>query len=171
MTQDTPHITADATTLPYRKGVGMMVVNAQNQVLVGKRIDSTTQAWQMPQGGMDAGESPTVAAMRELKEEVDIDTVSIIAQSADWHYYDLPPELIGKLWGGQYRGQQQKWFLMRLKGDESDVNVHTDEPEFSAVQWVDMHRLPDLIVPFKRALYQSLVEEFSAALRHYSRSK
>jgi putative (di)nucleoside polyphosphate hydrolase len=146
--------------LPYRPGVGMMVINAARQVFVAKRIDKIAEAWQMPQGGIDEGEEPAACALRELKEEIGTDKVEIIAESKGWYYYDLPEELIPKIWGGKYRGQQQKWFAMHFTGNDSDINIATEHPEFSAWKWVEMKELPDIIVPFKRKLYAALIEEF-----------
>lgn len=157
-------VPAHLTSLPYRIGVGMMVFNAKGEVFVAKRLDTTTEAWQMPQGGMDPGESPSIAAIRELKEEIGTDKVEIIRESADWYTYDLPDDLIGKIWDGQFRGQKQKWFALRLTGDESDINIHTDEPEFAEWKWIDMRMLPDIIVPFKRTLYRALVSEFRTVM-------
>lgn len=149
--------------LPYRPCAGVMLLNADGLVFVGQRIDSSADAWQMPQGGIDAGEEPSTAALRELGEETGIDPsrVSVIAQSRTEHLYDLPPHLLGKMWKGRFRGQRQWWFLMRFKGDDSDINIATAHPEFRAWQWVAPDRLVDLIVPFKRQLYANVVAEFS----------
>jgi putative (di)nucleoside polyphosphate hydrolase len=152
------------SALPYRNGVGIMMLNAENRVFVAKRIDTLAEAWQMPQGGMDDGETPEQSAMRELYEETGTDKAVIIAESRDWYYYDLPAELIGKIWKGKYRGQKQKWFVMRFLGADSDINIHTPHPEFSEWRWVDMQSLPDVIVPFKRTLYQALVDEFGTQI-------
>ena len=146
--------------LPYREGVGMMLINNAGLVFVAKRIDMLAEAWQMPQGGIDAGESPTEAALRELQEEIGTDKASIIAESRTWLTYDLPKELVPKLWGGRFRGQRQKWFAMRFLGADSDININTKHPEFSHWKWVEKHTLPEVIVPFKRELYQQLVDEF-----------
>lgn len=146
--------------LPYRPGVGIMLLNAENKVFVGKRIDTTSEAWQMPQGGIDEGEEPLPAAMREMAEEIGTDKAEMIAESKGWYYYDLPENLVPRLWGGRFRGQQQKWFCLRFTGSDSDINIETGHPEFCRWQWVQMQELPDIIVPFKRELYQALVEEF-----------
>ena len=148
------------STLPYRPGVGIMLVNRARQVFVAKRIDMIAEAWQMPQGGIDEGEAPDVAALRELKEETGTDKALIIQESADWYYYDLPEPLVPQIWGGKYRGQKQKWFAMRFTGSDADINIATEHPEFSAWKWVDIQQLPDIIVPFKRDLYRALVDEF-----------
>lgn len=146
--------------LPYRDGVGMMLIGPDSRVFVAKRIDMVAEAWQMPQGGIDAGETPREAAIRELREETGTDKAEIIRESKGWYTYDLPSELVPKIWGGKFRGQQQKWFAMRFTGQDSDINIVTAHPEFSQWQWVEMRRLPDLIVPFKRVLYQAIVDEF-----------
>ena len=150
--------------LPYRHCAGIMLANKEGKVFVGQRIDKAPEndSWQMPQGGIDKGEDATTAALRELTEEtgVSADLVDIIAQSRDEHFYDLPPELMGKIWGGKYRGQRQTWFLMRFKGKDKDIDIATKHAEFSRWQWVSPDRLPHLIVPFKRRLYEALVAEF-----------
>jgi putative (di)nucleoside polyphosphate hydrolase len=148
------------TDLPYRKGVGIMLLNAEGLVFVAKRIDMTSEAWQMPQGGIDKGEQPRDAAFRELKEEIGTNRATILAESKDWLRYDLPDELVPIIWKGQYRGQEQMWYAMRLNGDESDINIAGENPEFSEWKWVPIETLPDLIVPFKRELYAALVAEF-----------
>ena len=151
---------ADIARLPYRPCVGLMLFNHDNRVFVAKRIDMRTEAWQMPQGGINAGENPREAAMREMREEIGTDKAEIIAENDGWLEYDLPGRLVPQLWGGQYRGQKQKWFALRYLGEDSDINIETDIPEFTEWKWVEMHTLPDIIVPFKRDLYARLVEEF-----------
>lgn len=146
--------------LPYRDGVGIMLINRKGLVFVARRIDMVSEAWQMPQGGIDAGESPLTAARRELKEEIGTDQAVLLKESRDWLAYDLPEEIIPKIWGGKYRGQRQKWFAMRFTGADSDINLETEDPEFSEWQWIPPKQLPLMIVPFKRELYQALVEEF-----------
>jgi len=153
---------ANQGDLPYRAGVGIMLLNADNQVFVARRIDMASEAWQMPQGGIDAGETPAAAARRELAEEVGTDKAVILAESPIWRSYDLPAELTGRLWGGRYRGQSQKWFAMRFTGADRDINIDTPEPEFMAWKWVAMAEVPRLIVPFKRKLYEEIVAEFAA---------
>ncbi|WP_390912010.1 RNA pyrophosphohydrolase [Pseudosulfitobacter sp. SM2401] len=152
--------------LPYRQNVGLMVLNEHGEVFVGQRRDNAVAAWQMPQGGIDKGEEAEAAALRELEEETGIspDLVDIIAVSAGWIPYDLPRELIMKLWKGRYRGQEQKWFLMRFKGSDADVNIQTEHPEFSEWRWLKSADLVDNIVPFKRDVYVSVVEEFKEYL-------
>jgi putative (di)nucleoside polyphosphate hydrolase len=147
----------------YRPCAGIMLANRDGMIFVGKRIDNADiDAWQMPQGGIDAGEDPRSAALRELTEEtgVSADLVDVLAQSADEYYYDLPEELVGKLWKGKWRGQRQHWFLMRFKGEDSDINIATEIAEFSHWQWIEPAQVPLLIVPFKKRLYEQVVEEF-----------
>ena len=151
--------------LPYRAGVGIMLLNSNNHVFVGKRIDSTSEAWQMPQGGIDDGEDAQTAALREMLEETGTDKAKIIAESKDWHNYDLPEHLIPKLWGGNFRGQRQKWFCLRFLGNDADINIATHHPEFCQWQWTEMENLPNIIVPFKRQLYQKIVDEFLPCVR------
>jgi putative (di)nucleoside polyphosphate hydrolase len=152
------------STLPYRSGVGVMLLNDAQKVFVAKRIDMTSEAWQMPQGGIDEGETPEIAVMRELGEEIGCTKATIIAQSKGWYTYDLPEPLIPKIWSGKFRGQKQKWFLMRFTGKDSDINIHTPHPEFLEWKWVAPEKLPDIIVPFKKQLYTELVEEFGPFL-------
>ena len=149
--------------LPYRPCAGVMLANEDGRVFVGQRLDSRFDAWQMPQGGIDAGEDPEAAALRELGEETGVrpDLVSIIARSQEELFYDLPPELIGKMWKGRFRGQRQIWFLMRFHGADADIDIATDHPEFSQWRWEAPRNLPDLIVPFKRDLYRRVVAEFA----------
>ena len=149
------------STLPYRPCVGIMLLNHEGLVFAAKRIDTIAEAWQMPQGGIDAGEDARAAALRELEEEIGTSKAEIIAESREWLSYDLPDHLVPKLWGGKYRGQSQKWFAMRFTGSDSDINIATKQPEFSEWKWVPRNTLPDLIVPFKRELYNRVVEEFS----------
>ncbi|MDH7637941.1 RNA pyrophosphohydrolase [Sphingomonas oryzagri] len=151
------------TDLPYRPAAGIMLVNAEGKVFVGQRLDSTAEAWQMPQGGVDPGEDVEQAAFRELEEETGIPRhlVEIVARAAEDLDYDLPPELVGKLWKGKYRGQRQAWFLMRFLGTDADVAIETAHPEFRAWKWAEPSELPDMIVPFKRALYQNVLRAFA----------
>jgi len=138
-----------------------MILNREKKVFVARRIDMTSEAWQMPQGGIDEGEMPKEAAMRELEEEIGTNNVEIIAESERWLYYDLPDDLVGKLWGGKYRGQKQKWFLVRFLGEDMEINLQTEHPEFSEWQWVSPKKVSELIVPFKQKLYESLLHEFA----------
>jgi putative (di)nucleoside polyphosphate hydrolase len=141
-----------------------MLFNRDGKVFVGKRIDQTVEGWQMPQGGIDKGESPKQAALRELKEEVGTDKAEIISEMEDWITYDLPKHLIGVAFHGKYRGQKQKWFALRFTGEDGDIDLTTHEPEFSAFRWVDLKTLPSLIVPFKRDTYKAVI----AALGKYA---
>lgn len=150
--------------LPYRLCVGVMMVNDQKQVFVARRIDTKVEAWQMPQGGIDEGETPKQAMFRELEEEIGTNHVEIIAESADWHSYNIPDYLVPKLWNGKYQGQTQKWFLVRFLGDDDKINIQTPHPEFSHWRWASPDQLPELIVSFKQELYAKLVEEFAAQL-------
>ena len=149
--------------LPYRPAAGIMLVNSEGKVFVGQRLDSTLEAWQMPQGGMDPGESAEAAALRELEEETGIAShlVEIVARAPQDLDYDLPPELIGKLWKGRYRGQRQAWFLMRFLGTDADVAIETAHPEFRSWKWAEPSELPDMIVPFKKTLYQNVLRAFA----------
>lgn len=152
--------------LPYRPCVGVMLANAAGHVFVGQRLDSEIAAWQMPQGGIDPGESPTDAALRELWEETGVtaDKVEILTLTDTPVRYDLPQHLIGKLWKGRYRGQEQVWALMRFDGDDADVNIATDHPEFSEWRWLPHQELVANIVPFKRAVYETVLAEFAPRL-------
>ncbi len=157
--------------LPYRPNAGLMLLNDAGKVFVGKRLDTDGEAWQMPQGGIDKGEEPEAAALRELEEETGIPAglVDVLAVSKDWIKYDFPKELAARLWvrrSGEprFRGQKQRWFLMRFKGRDADVNIATAHPEFSAWKWMDAADLPAAIVPFKRGIYERVLAEFSAYL-------
>lgn len=149
--------------LPYRAGVGVMLANRAGSVFVGQRFDSSVEAWQMPQGGIDPGEDPWTAALRELGEETGVSPhlVEKIAEIPDWLCYDLPLELRGGIWKGRYRGQRQKWYALRFLGSDADVNIATAHAEFRAWKWAAPATLPDLIVPFKRQLYSDLVTRFA----------
>ena len=153
---------SDTEDLPYRPCAGIMLANRAGLVFVGQRIDSPGEAWQMPQGGIDDGEDPEVAAFRELGEETGLlpDHVDLLARSREEYFYDLPPELQGNIWGGRWRGQRQWWFLMRFKGVDSEINIEAHHPEFSRWKWAEAQELPKLIVPFKRRIYEGVVAEF-----------
>ena len=153
--------------LPYRPCAGVMLLNREGKVFVGQRIDTTLEAWQMPQGGIDPGEDARDTAIRELGEETGIapEHVELIAEAPEELVYDLPPEMVGKVWKGKYRGQRQRWFLFRFTGDDADVNIATEHPEFRAWRWSDPADLPHLIVPFKRELYQQVLAAFAPHLR------
>jgi putative (di)nucleoside polyphosphate hydrolase len=149
----------------YRPNVGVILVNRDGLVFVAARLDNPADAWQMPQGGIDKGEDPRVAALRELEEEIGTGKAEIVAESEGWHEYDLPPELVGKMWGGKYRGQKQKWFVLRFLGKDKDIDLDTRHPEFRDWKWVPFEQVPDLIVPFKRELYRELVETFGDVVK------
>ena len=144
----------------YRLGVGIMLLNARGHVLMGRRVDVDDIAWQMPQGGLNEGEEPRMAALRELKEEIGTDNVAVIAESRQWLQYDLPVFLVGKAWGGRYTGQRLKWFLMRFNGRDDDIDVETHEPEFNCWIWVPPDHVPDIVVSFKHQLYRDVLVEF-----------
>ena len=156
----------DLTNLPYRPCAGAMILDRHGRVFVGQRRDSTLEAWQMPQGGIDDGEDALAAAIREVGEETGIaaDRLELIAAAPDELRYDLPPELVGKLWNGKWRGQRQRWFLFAFTGEDADVNIATDHAEFRAWKWADPADLPTMIVPFKKALYQAVLDVFAAHL-------
>ncbi len=138
----------------------MMLVNSDRRVFVGRRLDQTLEAWQMPQGGIDPGEAPAATALRELKEEIGTAKAEIVRESRGWLTYDLPPDLVPKVWHGRYRGQRQKWFVMRFLGQDHDIDVATEHPEFGSWRWARVDELPDIIVPFKQVLYRQVVDEF-----------
>jgi putative (di)nucleoside polyphosphate hydrolase len=146
----------------YRPAVGIMLLNPAGLAFIGRRIDMPAglAAWQMPQGGIDPGETLRQAAFRELKEEVGTDKAEILAETRGWLHYDLPTDIASRMWSGRWRGQRQKWFLMRFTGEDADINPATEHPEFDAWEWVEPRRLPELIVPFKRPLYCDLLAEF-----------
>ena len=156
----------ESEKLPYRQNVGLMVLNEAGDVFVGQRKDNNVAAWQMPQGGIDEGEDAQVAALRELEEETGIttDLVAVVAVSDGWIPYDLPHNLVPKLWKGRYRGQEQKWFLLRFHGSDNQVNSQTEHPEFSKWRWLKTDELVDNIVPFKRDVYVKVIEEFKQHL-------
>jgi putative (di)nucleoside polyphosphate hydrolase len=157
-------------SLPYRPCVGTMVINRTGLVFIGRRIDGPehvddTHAWQMPQGGVDPGEDPWPAALRELYEETNIRTVEKLAEITEWLSYDIPRDIVGQAWGGKYRGQTQKWYALRFLGDDSEIDIASPagghDPEFVEWRWEPMRNLPDLIVPFKRPVYERVVREFA----------
>jgi len=150
---------APGSDLPYRPCVGVALFNERGDVWIGNRV-GFEGAWQLPQGGIDGDETPKQAALRELMEEIGTDNAEIIAETPEWLTYDLPEHLIGKAFGGKYRGQKQKWFAMRYQGKDEDFVIAGDHPEFDAWRWNDFLSLPDMIVPFKRPVYQQLVEIF-----------
>ena len=155
------HPVLDESDRAYRPAVGIMLLNAADRVFVARRIDTAVEAWQMPQGGIDKGEEPSAAALRELEEEIGTGKATILAESRGWLRYDLPAELVGKVWGGRYRGQRQKWFAMRFTGHDADIDLATEHPEFMDWKWTEPERLPELIIPFKRQLYRDVLAEFA----------
>jgi putative (di)nucleoside polyphosphate hydrolase len=156
-------MSVDPASLPYRPCAGVMLLNREGKVFVGQRIDTTLEAWQMPQGGIDPGEDAETAAVRELGEEAGVspEHLELIAIAPHELTYDLPDDLIGKVWKGKYRGQRQRWFLYRFLGEDKDIDIETTHPEFRAWRWAGPAELSALIVPFKRALYEQVVEAFA----------
>ncbi|GAB4357260.1 MAG: RNA pyrophosphohydrolase [Kiloniellaceae bacterium] len=153
--------------LPYRPCVGMLLLNAAGKVFVGRRIDTAKEGdniWQMPQGGIDEGETPQQAVLRELHEEIGTDKAEIVAESRQWLHYDLPDHLVGKVWKGKYRGQKQRWFALRFLGRDADIDLATEHPEFDAWRWVELDDVPGLVIPFKRDTYRAVVSEFRELL-------
>lgn len=151
----------DVSKLPYRRGVGAFLFNPEGKVFVAQRLDNPGKYWQMPQGGIDKGEKPRQALLRELAEEIGTDKCEIMAKGSGWFVYDLPDELIGVVWRGKYRGQKQKWFALKFMGSDADIDLDAvGHPEFSHWKWVKIKELPSLAVPFKRELYEKIVTEF-----------
>ena len=142
--------------LPMRQGVGIILLNQKNEVFVGKRRDNPIDKWQMPQGGIDYRETPLEAMKRELVEETSITNIKILKELENWLEYELPPDLLGKIWKGQFRGQKQKWFIVKFIGDEKEINLKTKHPEFIEWKWIDYNVLPDVIVDFKKEVYKKL---------------
>ena len=162
--------TIDPLLLPYRACVGIMLINAEGLIWIGRRrFIEDGESWQMPQGGIDDAEAPDLAAFRELAEETGTDKAEIIGEARDWLHYDLPPALLGSALHGKYRGQKQKWFAMRFTGADTDFNVDNPpggvEPEFGDWRWARGDELPGLIVPFKRNVYEAVIEEFRGLIR------
>lgn len=148
-------------TLRYRPAVGIMLLNQAGEVFVARRIDMPMlPAWQMPQGGIDPGETPLVAALRELKEEIGTNEAELLGETRGWLKYDLPADLARGVWSGRYCGQRQKWFAMRFTGNDTDIDLAAEHPEFDAWKWIRPERLPEVIVPFKRQLYIDILAEF-----------
>ena len=161
----------DIEHLPYRPCVGIMLANQDGLIFVGRRNDAS-QAWQMPQGGVDKGETPEQAAVRELEEETGVTKARVFAESHVWHNYDLPSELVGQTWGGRYRGQTQRWFLMEHLGKDKDIRPESvSHPEFDAWRWASIDEISGLAVAFKRAVYEAVVEEFRPLLKDLRKRK
>lgn len=151
---------ADRSALPYRPCAGIMLLNDDGLVFAGRRLDMSVESWQMPQGGIDRGETPLVAAYREMKEETGTDRADLLREHPEWLRYDLPEHLIGVALHGKYRGQEQKWLAMRFTGKDSDFNLETPEPEFAEWKWTAPDELMAMIVPFKRPVYERVFAEF-----------
>ena len=145
--------------LPYRNGVGIVVLNNENKVFVAKRIDNPKNFWQMPQGGVDEGEDLLNAAYRELKEETSIFNVKLIKEIEDWTQYDLPSKLIGIIWKGRYKGQKQKWFIFKFLGNDTEINIKTKNPEFLDWKWIEIGKITEIVVDFKKEVYQKVKKE------------
>jgi len=143
----------------YRRAVGMMLLNADNKIFVGQRLDTMEEAWQMPQGGIGPHENTDQAMLRELEEEIGTRNVEILVKSKGWYKYDLPVHLAERLWQGKFKGQRQIWYILRFRGQDEDINIHTYQPEFRAWKWVERTELLDLIIPFKRELYARILDE------------
>lgn len=152
----------DPADLPYRPCVGVTLINPAGLIFAGRRLDTAAPAWQMPQGGIDAGEKPKQAALRELVEETGVrpERVEVLGKTQGWLTYDLPPELLGKTWGGKYRGQKQKWFLMRFLGEDAEIDITREHPEFAEWRWIGADEIIAAIVPFKRDIYREVVRQF-----------
>jgi len=149
----------------YRSGVGLALFDRRGLVFAAQRIDMASEAWQMPQGGIDEGETPRQAALRELKEEIGTDKAAFIAEIEDWLAYDLPAEIAGRLWRGGFKGQRQKWFALAFTGADSDIDLATGHPEFRAWRWMELEDVAAAIVPFKRDVYARVAREFAPVAR------
>lgn len=150
---------------PYRPNVGIVLFNAEGLVFTARRIDTAQDAWQFPQGGIDEGEDPRTAALRELEEEIGTNKAEVIGESAGWYSYDLPPEVADTWQKGRWRGQKQKWFALRFLGCDADIDIATEHPEFAEWRWMKLADVPGVIVPFKRALYEQVAAEFAPIAR------
>jgi len=150
--------------LPLRLGVGAIVLNKKNKVFVGKRKDNPVDKWQMPQGGVNAGEELIDAMKRELEEETGIKNIEILKEIDGWSQYELPKYLLGKIWKGKYRGQKQKWFVVRFLGNDNEINLEVSKPEFIEWRWLDIESLPGVIVEFKKKVYEELLPKIKASI-------
>ena len=150
---------------PYRPCVGIMLINDNGHIFGGQRIDNRAEAWQMPQGGIDAGEDVKTACFREMREEIGTDKADVLSIHPEWLNYDIPLPLADRLWGGSYRGQSQKWVALRYTGQDSDINIATEEPEFFSWQWMSPADLIQLAVPFKRPVYEDIMTQFARYIK------
>lgn len=153
--------------LPYRRGVGIMIVNKDKKVFVGKRIDCKNNSWQMPQGGIDGDETVLEAGIREMYEETNIKNADIISETRGWLYYDIPEFLIGKLWGGRYRGQKQKWILAKFYGNDAEIDITKNNREFKLWKWVNIDDLPNMVISFKKQIYSSVICDFHPLIKEF----
>lgn len=151
----------DYNLRPYRPCVGIVLINRAKQVFVGQRLDNSVEAWQMPQGGIDDGETAIEAGLREMLEEIGTNNAELVSEHSTWLDYDIPINLANRLWQGQFKGQSQKWLAFHYLGDDQDINIDTIEPEFRAWKWAEPEALPNLAVPFKRDVYQNIINEFA----------
>lgn len=149
----------------YRLGIGMMILNIENKILVAQRLNTKEPAWQMPQGGISRFEDTDQAMLRELEEEIGTRKVEILVKSKTWYKYDLPAELAGRLWGGRYKGQRQIWYVLRFKGEDKDIDIHTYHAEFRDWKWVDKDELIKLVIPFKKKLYEQIIHDLWPYIR------
>ena len=150
---------------PYRPCVGLLVINVEGLIFAGKRMDSNSKAWQLPQGGIEKGESILDAGLREMKEEIGTNNVTFIGEMEEWLKYDLPKNLIYRLWDGRYRGQTQKWLAYKFLGEDKEININTKNPEFSDWKWINANELPELAIPFKREIYKKVLKTYSKYLK------
>jgi len=158
------NLVSEHIALPYRRGVGLMVLNKKKEIFLGKRIDTKNSTWQMPQGGIKDDETVIEAGLRELYEETNMEDIEVIAETQNWLYYDLPEFLVEKLWEGQYRGQKQKWLLINFLGTESSIDISKSTAEFKKWQWMEIDKVPSIATPFKKHLYSLVLKEFHSAI-------